>query len=98
MRLVKENVAIAGVSWNERGVDARNFVLGQHQELQLRREPDNEWGCNAIAVIGIWSNGKGRSKAQLGYVPEDLAAEVALQYGHSVSLYAALRAHSPPGS
>lgn len=52
---------------------------GRGIELQLRREPENSYDRNAIAVL----DPRGR---QLGYLSKDVASSLAPQVDHGVSV------------
>lgn len=91
-----EDVRVAGTSWNDQFEAACSFLVGNNQELRLIRETDNEWDHNAIAVIGIWSDGSGSVEAQLGYVPAGIAEEIASRYEGTIPLHASLRSLSQP--
>ena len=45
--------------------------------IQLRPEPQNKYDPNAIAVWVAFPPESGRENAQIGYLPKEIAAEVA---------------------
>ena len=59
--------SVAGARHRERALESDALAPGS--ALELRREPGNEHDPDAVAV---WAGG-----AQVGYVPRDLAAELA---------------------
>lgn len=49
------------------------FATGKYRSLRLEREPDNAKDPNAILVIGECTD----DEFELGYLPKDLAAQIA---------------------
>lgn len=65
-----EFVAVAGVSYREKDVEA--FIGGSRRGVSLRREFVNEAHPDALAVWGLWMEGKRERAALLGYVPREV--------------------------
>ena len=65
-----EFVPVAGVSYRED--DVRAFIEGTRRELSLRRTFVNDAHPNALAVWGLWMDGKKERTALLGYVPREV--------------------------
>jgi hypothetical protein len=80
-RRIARDVTVAGILRPEHREAAAEFVIGSDQVLMLEREQSNSAEHNAIAVIGTWkdcTSGAVRSQ-YLGYVPRDVASEVAVE-------------------
>lgn len=65
-----EFAAVAGVSYRED--DVRAFIMGTEQEISLRRVHVDEQHPSALAIWGLWVEGKERRSAQLGFVPREM--------------------------
>lgn len=65
-----EFAAVAGVSYRQEDVQA--FIEGTEREVSLRREFVNEQHPNALAVWGLWRDGKVAKSARLGFVPREM--------------------------
>jgi hypothetical protein len=61
--------------------------IGVPYTVEVEREPDNPADRHAIAVYGVLSS----ERHQLGYVPRDVAAEIAAEYPLDMPLTARLR-------
>jgi HIRAN domain len=69
-QLAERGLHVSGVAGARHHAEALAAVaLAPGDRLELRREPDNEHDANAIAVDG--------GGAHLGFVPRELAAEIA---------------------
>jgi hypothetical protein len=66
---------VAGVTF-----DGRQEIIGMmhgNEDVMLIPEPDNKYDENAIAVWVAFPTESGHEKAQIGYLPRDVAASVA---------------------
>ncbi len=68
-------VEVAGISRPEYSDAVLLFFTNSNRSLRLRWEPSNKHDTNAIEVIGQW--GVGYSSGKIGYVPRDIAKELA---------------------
>jgi hypothetical protein len=74
-----ENVEVAGISRPETSASAVAFMRGTGHDLRLERDPGNAFDANAIKVIALWRDHAGAEvrEAQIGWVPADLARQIA---------------------
>jgi hypothetical protein len=56
------------------GLDLIKKYSGHAAKYKLKREPDNDYDKNAIQVKQVFKNG---GSIHIGYVPKELAAELA---------------------
>lgn len=97
-RKLGHNVSVAGISQPEQQAAAVQFLSDESTacSLSLERDPHNEFDRNAIKVIGSWSDRKGIAHtARLGWVPRDVAAEIASK-ARDGPLGACLQGYYPP--
>jgi hypothetical protein len=66
---------VAGVQ--HRLSNVRAFASGRHHALRLEREPNNPHDPNAIKVIGIYKGWFFTHRVHIGYVPAEIAEEIA---------------------
>ncbi|MCK9326101.1 MAG: HIRAN domain-containing protein [Bacteroidales bacterium] len=76
--LVAKDVAVAGISYRQN--TALKLIEGSGRKIVLEKEPDNEYDKNAIKVLGKWVEGDKYKTEQVGYVPKEVAAEIAKKY------------------
>lgn len=57
--------------------DVLGFIDGDDLAVEVVREPDHPNDPNAIAVFGVWTERGARQRGKLGYLPGELAAEIA---------------------
>lgn len=92
---IKEDVNVMGTRYHKRAAD---FAGRNDRQVYLKWETDNEWDHNAIQVMGTWTDSSGkRFEGQLGYVPKELAEEIANAYGDSIPLGATIKNIHDPG-
>ncbi len=74
-----ENVEVAGISRPETSAAAAAFMRGVGHDLRLDRDPGNAFDEHAIKVIALWRDHAGGElkQAQIGWLPADLARQVA---------------------
>jgi tetratricopeptide (TPR) repeat protein len=61
---------------DNREVTAIEFIQGMERNVELRKEPDNPYDKNAIAVNGNWTNNGKTKSGVLGYLPREVASEL----------------------
>jgi len=91
--LIKD-VPVAGVSQPEARKNVMMFIAGKDRSRALVRDRGNRFDKNAIKVIGKWEDrGRGAGSAQLGWIPREIAKEIAQDKKLAgLDLYASLRA------
>lgn len=72
------DVAVAGVSHRQQTL--QEFFKGQNHHVELEPEPTNPADSNAIKVIGLWMNGGTQFRGHLGYLPSDIARDIATNH------------------
>ena len=73
-------IDIAGLHLRERQAAVVQFASFKKQRVSMKPEPNNRHDCNALAVYGHGVAGlifKSKKKVFLGYVPADLAKQIA---------------------
>jgi hypothetical protein len=75
MRIMEADIEVAGIPY--RKAAALAFARRQQQYLELEREPDNPHDPNAIKVIGVSKGLFGWKRHFLGYVPGEIAEQIA---------------------
>lgn len=70
-----KEVAVAGISREPCRTSAERFCGGTYRWLELQRQPVEKFP-QAIAVIGRWWEGGVEQKAQIGWVPDEIARRV----------------------
>ncbi len=78
-----ENISVAGVSDELSAENANNLISGKNRRIELEKEPNNPYDQNAIKVIGYWEDVTGRTSGQIGYLPKEVASEIASKYQDS---------------
>lgn len=72
---------VAGTTFEKRQntlMGMRKLIAsGQKVSVVLVREPENEKDANAVKVLTRWKKGEQTRRAQIGYLPAEVAAEVA---------------------
>lgn len=76
-RKLFEFVPVAGVSRDERPDRIVELIAGRSRRIELEPEPTNRVDPNAIKVIAHWESGLEQSSAHIGYLPADVAKEIA---------------------
>jgi len=71
--IIMRDVKISGISRPEYASVAISFLQSKGHQLSLVKDPSNPYDQNAIKILAHWSG----SSAQIGWVPKDLAAELA---------------------
>lgn len=77
MSLFFADEEVAGVQ--HRLPNLRAFAKGRNHALRLEREPNNRHDPNAIKVIGIYKGLFFTHRVHIGYVPAEIAEEIAEQ-------------------
>lgn len=78
---IAEYINVAGISQPEYQKVTLSFIHGKQREIELERDPMNQYDPNAIKVIGTWVDESGvRHREQLGWVPAKTAKEIAENY------------------
>ena len=76
-RKVAEFVAVVGITRPDAFPHAQAFIFGSNRFVELERLPDHAVDPNAIAVIGTWVADGALHRARLGYIPAEVAADLA---------------------
>ncbi|MBF0378769.1 MAG: HIRAN domain-containing protein [Desulfamplus sp.] len=71
---------LAGVSYNNRQHNIKNFGCGNIKTYRLQRDPDNVHDANAIEVL--------MDTISMGYLPKPVAAQIAPQIDLGKKFYA----------
>lgn len=69
-QIFAKNLPVAGIQ--HRKDEALKFAKSSNQELNLQREPSNEFDSNAIKLIGL----SGSNQYFIGYLPKELSAQI----------------------
>ncbi len=93
LELVFRRVYVAGLLCNEK--DALNMLKGNNLSLSLKKEVNNPYDEDAIAVIGNWEKGKKKMSANLGYLPAEVSSDITKHYANK-ELFAFLKVIYPP--
>jgi hypothetical protein len=77
-----EYINVSGVTHNTRIDNVKDFIInGSKRNIMLIREPENLYDKNAVKVIGNWiDKTMNQKKEQLGYIPSEIAADLAKKY------------------
>jgi hypothetical protein len=66
-----------------------DFTGGRDRSLEVERQPDNPHDSNALAVIGVWTQGAEiRRRELLGFVPRNTAAVIHTQRATDTPIWA----------
>lgn len=82
-QLVATDVSVAGISYRQEVVP--KLIAGSGRKIILERDPDNEYSENksAIKAMARWKEGEEEYIEHVGYVPRDIAAEIAEEYPYN---------------
>lgn len=74
---VMTDVPVAGVTYHQ--LQVMDFIKGKDREIDLRPTTVVVLGTEmpATAVYGSWAEGKKRTEAHIGYLPEEVHSSVA---------------------
>ena len=97
------NVSVLAAEAAQAGMLGEMIDYGSERRIELIREGDSSGDSNAIKVMGYWSDPRGGQRgAHIGYIPRDVAAQLAQQHGRVklgariLSMYRS-RSGMPPG-
>ena len=91
----KGDVAVAGVS--KRTEQVERFINGDEREVTLVRDPHNKYDSNAVKVIGSWTDTEDqRHRKQLGWLPAEVAKELADEEEDDIPIGATLETMFKP--
>ena len=77
---IKEFVPVAGIGQEETRRNAESFITGKERKIELTKDPDNRFDKNAILVIGHFRQGSEQRSVKLGYLPTEIAEEIARKF------------------
>lgn len=91
------HVPVKGITFEDRTARFLEWILGDDCGVQLRREPDNQFDSNAVAVHAMWKNQGRRRSAKIGHLPKECAALLAAEFPDAKLGAFVARAYLPTG-
>jgi hypothetical protein len=91
------HVPVNGITFEDRTARFLEWILGEDCGVQLRREPDNQYDSNAVAVHAVWKNQGRRRSAKIGHLPKECAALLAAEFPEAKLGAFVARAYLPSG-